>query len=189
MVIRNAPFVGANKLVNYWLLPPRVPRVHFRGLCTAVAHVRSRGARSIPSQVSLQVGRCPPKWYSTSSSIPVTSKPSNAYSPSSVGPEQTSTQDPKQPHYEMTFTCKPCNNRSTHVISKHSYHNGSVLITCPSCQAKHVITDHLRIFSDNNFSLEEFMKRKGSMVKRGRLEGDIEFWDDGTTSERSNENV
>ena len=50
-----------------------------------------------------------------------------------------------QPSYEITFTCKPCMRRSTHTISKQGYHRGSVLITCPECSNRHVISDHLKV--------------------------------------------
>lgn len=47
--------------------------------------------------------------------------------------------------YEMTFTCKPCSTRSTHRVSKQGYHFGSVLITCPECKNRHIISDHLGV--------------------------------------------
>lgn len=49
------------------------------------------------------------------------------------------------PAYEMTFTCKKCETRSTHRVSKQGYHNGTVLITCPGCKNKHLISDHLKV--------------------------------------------
>ena len=49
------------------------------------------------------------------------------------------------PAYELTFTCKPCSTRTTHRISKQGYHHGTVLITCPNCTSRHLITDHLRV--------------------------------------------
>lgn len=52
---------------------------------------------------------------------------------------------PPQPEYEMTFTCKPCSTRSTHRVSKQGYHYGSVLITCPECRNRHIISDHLNV--------------------------------------------
>ncbi|QDS71674.1 hypothetical protein FKW77_008000 [Venturia effusa] len=90
------------------------------------------------------------------------------------------------PAYEMTFTCKKCETRSTHRISKQGYHNGTVLITCPGCKNRHLISDHLKIFSDSRITLEDIMKNKGQFVKRGTLsaEGDVEFWEDGTETAR-----
>ncbi|KAL1595096.1 hypothetical protein SLS60_009783 [Paraconiothyrium brasiliense] len=47
--------------------------------------------------------------------------------------------------------------------------------------------DHMKIFSDKSITLEDLMRDKGNLVKRGTLsaEGDVEFWDDGSTSPRS----
>jgi protein import protein ZIM17 len=44
-----------------------------------------------------------------------------------------------------------------------------------------------QIFSDKRVTLEDIMREKGDLVKRGELggEGDIEFWEDGTTTPRS----
>ena len=86
--------------------------------------------------------------------------------------------------YELTFTCKPCLHRSTHNISTQGYHHGTVLITCPNCKARHVISDHLKIFADQSFTIEDLMRQKGHLVRRGSLEGDVEVWDDGTKVER-----
>ncbi|KZF22403.1 zf-DNL-domain-containing protein [Xylona heveae TC161] len=92
----------------------------------------------------------------------------------------------QQPAYELTFTCKPCSHRSAHRVSKQGYHKGTVLITCPSCKNRHVISDHLKIFSDKPMTIEDLMREKGQLVKKGSLgtDGDVEFWDDGTSTER-----
>lgn len=55
------------------------------------------------------------------------------------------TRTPEKLVYKMTFTCKPCSARSTHEVSKQGYHHGSVLITCPDCKNRHVISDHLKV--------------------------------------------
>jgi len=91
-----------------------------------------------------------------------------------------------QPAYELTFTCKPCSHRSTHNISKQGYHKGTVLITCPDCKNRHLISDHLKIFEDKSVTIEDLMREKGQLVKRGHLngQGDVEFWNDGTNTER-----
>ena len=86
--------------------------------------------------------------------------------------------------YELTFTCKPCLHRSTHNISTQGYHHGTVMITCPNCKARHVISDHLKIFADKSFTIEDLMRQKGHIVRKGSLEGDVEIWDDGTKVER-----
>lgn len=52
---------------------------------------------------------------------------------------------PPKPEYQITFTCDPCGTRSSHKISKQGYHKGSVLISCPECKNRHVISDHLGV--------------------------------------------
>ncbi|KAK6864101.1 hypothetical protein PG995_000629 [Apiospora arundinis] len=95
----------------------------------------------------------------------------------------------QEPHYELTFTCVPCSERSTHTVSKQGYHKGSVLITCPSCRNRHVISDHLNIFGNRKITVEDLMRERGQLVKRGTLgeDGDVEFWEDGTVTERKKE--
>ncbi|TDZ12801.1 Uncharacterized protein C8034_v006565 [Colletotrichum sidae] len=82
------------------------------------------------------------------------------------------------PHYQLDFTCVPCDTRSRHKVSKQGYHYGSVLITCPSCRNRHVISDHLNIFGDRKVTVEDLMREKGRLVKKGTLgeDGDIEFY-------------
>lgn len=99
------------------------------------------------------------------------------------------------PTYQLSFTCtatldiespsKLCLHRSTHRVSHQAYKFGSVLITCPSCKNRHVFADHLKIFADKSFTIEDILREKGESVKKGALEGDIEFWDDGTQTERA----
>ena len=66
-----------------------------------------------------------------------------AHLPDDHGNTQSTIENP--PAYEITFTCKPCKHRSTHTISKHGYHKGSILIACPECSNRHVISDHLKV--------------------------------------------
>lgn len=70
----------------------------------------------------------------------------NAIKPFEI-PRKTTEAPADQPAYEMTFTCKPCSTRSTHRVSKQGYHKGSVLISCPGCKNRHVISDHLNVSS------------------------------------------
>jgi protein import protein ZIM17 len=64
-----------------------------------------------------------------------------------------------------------------------------VLIACPSCKNRHVISDHLKIFGDRKITVEDLMRERGQLVKKGTLgeDGDLEFWDDGTTTPREKE--
>ena len=87
--------------------------------------------------------------------------------------------DRNRPYYQLSFTCVPCGHRSHHNVSKQGYHTGSTLITCPECRNRHVISDHLGIFTNRKgVTVEDIVREKGQLVKRGSLgeDGDIEFW-------------
>ncbi|KAL1891216.1 hypothetical protein Cpir12675_005062 [Ceratocystis pirilliformis] len=122
-----------------------------------------------------------------SSSPPSPSQPpSNAPAPSSppsyseLSPEASQVLQRKlqEPHYQLSFTCVPCDHRSTHVVSKQGYHHGSVLIACPNCNNRHVISDHLNIFGDRQVTVEQLMQEKGEIVRKGVVDanGDVEFF-------------
>ncbi|KAK6432286.1 hypothetical protein LTR95_011547 [Oleoguttula sp. CCFEE 5521] len=86
----------------------------------------------------------------------------------------------EEPAYQMTFTCKECQERSSHRITKQAYHHGTVLVTCPGCKNRHLIADHMKIFSDKKITLEDIMREKGEYITKGALgaDGDIEFYDE-----------
>lgn len=86
--------------------------------------------------------------------VPIEATESASYSQPSPEPvrvdgfaQENPTAAPKRevPSYDITFTCRPCSHRSTHRISKQGYHKGSILITCPDCKNRHVISDHLKV--------------------------------------------
>ncbi|KAL1582759.1 hypothetical protein WHR41_08352 [Cladosporium halotolerans] len=85
----------------------------------------------------------------------------------------------QQPSYELTFTCKKCLDRSSHRITKQAYHFGTVLVNCPGCKSRHLIADHMKIFSDTSVTIEDIMKEKGEFIQKGSLgaDGDVEFYD------------
>ncbi|KAA8644390.1 hypothetical protein EYZ11_002798 [Aspergillus tanneri] len=99
--------------------------------------------------------------------------------------EQNRKRRQEEPAYQITFTCKPCGHRSSHRMSKHGYHRGTVLIRCPSCLNRHVISDHLNIFFDEKKKLEDILAKQGDKVTRGYVDGDMEFWDDGTAYKKT----
>lgn len=86
----------------------------------------------------------------------------------------------QEPAYELAFTCRPCGTRSSHRISHHGYHKGTVLIACPGCSSRHLISDHLKVFVDQASTLEDILARRGQVLTKGKLEGDVEWWEDGS---------
>ncbi|AET37795.1 Zim17p Ecym_2037 [Eremothecium cymbalariae DBVPG len=69
-----------------------------------------------------------------------------------------------KPLLMIAFTCKKCNTRSSHSMSKQAYTKGTVLIQCPGCTNRHLIADHLKIFNDNHITIEDIMRSKGESV-------------------------
>ncbi|KAM0203735.1 hypothetical protein ACHAPI_000734 [Fusarium lateritium] len=125
-------------------------------------HQTFRAAHNIP--------RPPPQTYAK----PDPKKAQTGEAPKSEGARP----EIKASHYQLSFTCVPCGHRSHHNVSKQGYHFGSSLITCPQCRNRHIISDHLNIFGDRKITVEDLMREKGQLVKRGSLgeDGDIEFW-------------
>lgn len=71
-----------------------------------------------------------------------------------------------QPKLMIAFTCKKCDTRSSHTMSKQAYTKGTVLIKCPGCSNRHLIADHLKIFNDNRITIEDILKAKGESVSQ-----------------------
>lgn len=108
---------------------------------------------------------------------PLTDRPS---SPTNSQASEIAARKAEQPSYQLTFTCKKCSERSSHHVTKQAYHQGTTLITCPGCKNRHLISDHLGIFGDKGVTLEDIMREKGQLLKKGRLgeDGDVEFYSD-----------
>ncbi|KAI9754536.1 MAG: hypothetical protein M1815_005568 [Lichina confinis] len=90
-------------------------------------------------------------------------------------------------HYAMVFTCKKCKSRSVRKISKQGYHKGTVLITCPGCNNRHVVADHLKIFTERPQTIEDILAERGESIRKVSLnnENDWEFMADGSIVSRT----
>lgn len=155
---------------------------------TAARHTAIATARfqhNIPTPPPIE-----PKSESESSASPESSQGAAA-SPSETIPAGEEAEAPKapRPEYHLSFTCRPCGERSNHVISKQGYHHGSVLVTCPGCKNRHVISDNLNIFGERKINVEDLVREQGGIVRKGTLgeDGDIEFWADETEGEPKKE--
>lgn len=93
-----------------------------------------------------------------------------------------------KPTYQLTFTCKACDTRSSHLVSKQAYHNGTVLIQCPSCKNRHLIADHLNVFGEGKQNLEDILKQKGEKITKSSIDlskiGDLEWEGPGSEPEQ-----
>lgn len=69
-----------------------------------------------------------------------------------------------KPMMMIAFTCKKCDTRSSHTMSKQAYTKGTVLIQCPGCKNRHLIADHLKIFRDDSVTVQDILAAKGESV-------------------------
>lgn len=122
---------------------------------------------------------------SASAQQPLTNRSPSAQENLAPEADDLAARKAQEPAYELTFTCQKCSERSSHRITKQAYHFGTTLITCPGCKNRHLISDHLKIFSDKGITLEDIMKEKGQLLKKGSLnaDGDIEFYDDASATD------
>ncbi|KAF7726605.1 hypothetical protein EC973_008569 [Apophysomyces ossiformis] len=73
--------------------------------------------------------------------------------------------DPKH-QLLIGFTCKVCQERSHHVMSKLAYTKGVVLIQCAGCQNRHLIADNLGWFRDEKTTVEDLVREKGEAIRK-----------------------
>lgn len=73
--------------------------------------------------------------------------------------------------FQLYYTCKKCNSRNAHLISKLAYEKGVVIVKCSGCNNNHLIADNMKWFKDDKTNIEDLMKEKGESVKRVSLDG------------------
>ncbi|KAL4973859.1 DNL zinc finger-domain-containing protein [Aspergillus desertorum] len=141
------------------------------------------------NKVRAAIPAIPGRYNSHSSSAkPLTDRSATAEEDAKAAEENRLRRE-QEPAYQLSFTCKPCGERSSHRVSKHGYHRGTVLIQCPSCKNRHVISDNLGIFFEKGKTLDDLLQERGQDITKGTLQGDMEFWEDGTVTKREDETV
>lgn len=75
-----------------------------------------------------------------------------------------------EPKMLIGFTCKACEHRSHHTMSKQAYTHGTVIIHCPGCRQRHLIADHLNWFDKDHMqgkrTIEELLEARGEAISR-----------------------
>lgn len=62
----------------------------------------------------------------------------------------------------IMYTCKVCETRSARKISKHSYQRGVVVVKCACCNNMHLICDHIGVFEDKGWTIDQFLSEHRS---------------------------
>jgi len=80
--------------------------------------------------------------------------------------------------FEIQYTCKVCETRNSHRISRMAYRNGIVITVCSGCLSKHLIADNLGWTKyvggfDGDTNIEEFMKTMGREDEVERVSQDV----------------
>lgn len=65
----------------------------------------------------------------------------------------------------LRFTCKKCDATLDKTISKRSYEEGVVVVRC-TCNAQHLIADHLGWFGKKGETVESILAERGESVRR-----------------------
>lgn len=74
--------------------------------------------------------------------------------------------DDQHKKFQLSYTCKKCNHKNSHIISKLAYEKGVVIVKCSGCENNHLIADNLKWFKDTNTNIEDILKEKGEEVRR-----------------------
>lgn len=87
-------------------------------------------------------------------------RPSSTTSSSSPPPPPPPDTSPPDRHLHLVYTCSKCDTRAVKSFSKTAYERGVVIITCPGCDARHLIADNLGWFGEER-NIEQILAKKG----------------------------
>jgi len=65
--------------------------------------------------------------------------------------------------FQLQYTCKVCDTRNHHLVSRIAYTEGVVIATCKGCNSKHMIADNLGSGClDGDANIEAYFKARGT---------------------------
>jgi hypothetical protein len=62
---------------------------------------------------------------------------------------------------ELQYTCKVCETRNCHKVSRIAYNKGVVIAVCKGCMSQHLISDNLGFTRQFDGNIEEYFKEQG----------------------------
>ena len=94
--------------------------------------------------------------------------------PNVIVPSQGST-DKSIEKFLMMYTCKICNGRNAHMVSKIAYTKGMVVATCRHCKSKHLIADNEGKLDMKEYGskIEDYLTAKGEKVQKLSITTDM----------------
>jgi len=69
--------------------------------------------------------------------------------------------------FKIMFTCKICEHRNSHMISRLAYNQGIVIATCPGCNSRHLISDKTGLLDYGLWDVEMLAKEGESVTRLG----------------------
>lgn len=75
--------------------------------------------------------------------------------------------------FELQYTCKICDTRNCHKVSRIAYNKGVVIATCKGCMSQHLISDNLGYTQQFDGNLEDYFAEQGSEESVTRVNEDV----------------
>ena len=72
--------------------------------------------------------------------------------------------------FQILFTCKICETRNSHMISRLAYQQGIVIATCPGCGSRHLLADKTGLLDVGIWDVEQ-LAQQGENVTRLTTDG------------------
>ncbi|CAB9518985.1 DNL-type zinc finger protein [Seminavis robusta] len=74
---------------------------------------------------------------------------------------------------QLQYTCKVCETRNVHKVSRIAYQKGVVITVCKGCMSQHLISDNLGFTQQFDGNLEDYFKEQGSEESVQRVSKDV----------------
>mmetsp|Transcript_4106 Transcript_4106/g.4911 ORF Transcript_4106/g.4911 Transcript_4106/m.4911 type:complete len:220 (+) Transcript_4106:42-701(+) len=80
--------------------------------------------------------------------------------------------------FELQYTCKVCDTRNSHRVSRIAYRTGVVIAVCKGCHSKHLIADNLGWHNyiggfEGDANIEEYFANRGLEEEVNRVSKDV----------------